>query len=483
MSKLHYLPLLFVITSICLSSCEGNNSGPSTTTTGDATFILDPEEGGSQMLALEFANSWEVTESPSWCTVSPASGEAGQVEMTVSASSANENLMEREGTFKIRLASSEEVEYWVVQRGTEGISVLRQDAYALDTGEDVTFRIEGNVPVTAESISTDAEWLTVKSVETSDSVLLGDGRTNSEYYTGEIVLSVENNTGAGQRSGAVTIDGQEVTVHQTAAFDGWDNTFYRRSTVQRFTATWCGFCPAMGEAYKEAEKALPGRFVPINMHPLSSDGSLSWDGTDHFDKLYGIYESYPVSIINGIAKVSNQYVIATTTKMMTLLAEEAVSDFPSQTNIMAFSSISEADRTVHVDAFVAMKDQKDYRITVLLLEDSIIASQLDGTGILTDSEMENYVHEHIARAALTDLDGDIISGSGERTVAHISLESAIPQSVISRKHLSIAIYVSYAGSPDKSLCDVSGITYLDTGYFIDNAVALPANGSTEYLFE
>ena len=203
MSKLHFLPLLLAITSICLSSCEGNNSGTSTTTTGDATFILDPEEGGSQMLALEFANTWEVTESPSWCTVSPASGEAGQVEMTVSASSANENLMEREGTFKIRLASSEEVEYWVVQRGTEGISVLRQDAYALDTGEDVTFRIEGNVPVTAESISTDAEWLTVKSVETSDSVLLGDGRTNSEYYTGEIVLSVENNTDAGQNSGAV----------------------------------------------------------------------------------------------------------------------------------------------------------------------------------------------------------------------------------------------------------------------------------------
>lgn len=268
-------------------------------------------------------------------------------------------------------------------------------------------------------------------------------------------------------------------MNQVAEFSDWDKEFYRHSVIQRFTATWCGYCPAMGEAFNQADEADPGRFVPVNLHPMNSDSDLAWEGTSYYEDLYSIFNEYPVAVINGITKVINQPVIGVSAKMMTAVADEAVLNFPSRTNIMAYSSLS--GRDLHVDAFVAVKSGGNYRITAFLLEDGVVAAQSDGTGILTDPD--NYRHEHIARALLTAEDGEPVTVSEENSVAHFVLDSTLPSSVIDKDNLSVAIYISYEGVPDEALCGVAGIQYIDSGYIIDNGAALPANGMAEYSFE
>lgn len=180
---------VFIILLFSLFSCDEQGS-EELALTGDATFVLGYESGAETMTSVGFNESWEVVNVPTWCTVSPMSGEAGNVDITVTARSNNEEIPEREDVFKIRLASSQEVEYWIIQRGTPSVSVKHDAYYALPGGEDITVNIEGNIPLDESSVIPSSDWVSVKSVELPEPALLGDGKTSSEYYKGHVVLTV-----------------------------------------------------------------------------------------------------------------------------------------------------------------------------------------------------------------------------------------------------------------------------------------------------
>lgn len=475
-----FMTVLCAVSVLCAAvSCDGGEDGGPGTLTGDATFILESAGGSADTAALEFNGPWEVTGAPSWCDVSPASGEAGKYVLTVTASSVNEDFAEREGVITVVVDGSAEVGYQVYQRGVPGLRFSVEDAYASDGGGEIRIPAEGNIDMDPSFISCDSDWIGYVSAEASEPSYLSDGETLSEYWTGALVLSVSaNGTGAARdavvalNAGGVT---SEVTVHQVAPVD-WDRTFYRRSTLLRFTATWCGFCPIMNAAFEQAVEEKPGRFVAINVHPYNSEGGLSWEGTEDLQSLYGVTD-YPSAIFNGFAKFINTSSSGSTARIMTLLADEAVEDFPSQTNIMAAASTT-GNRMVQVDAFIAAREDGNYRVTVMVLENGIVYQQTDYSA--PQGAQTDYVHNHIVRGALTDVAGDPVAGLTAGTTAHVSVSGTLPASISDMDNAYVVVFVTRDADAGSG---VPQVTVLDTGEIVDNVVEVPLDGMTEYKYE
>lgn len=403
--------------------------------------------------------------------------------VTVTALSRNTQIKERESTITFTLNSTEEVSCKVIQRGTDNISFQTVGAYALPTdGSSITMPIEGNIPFDPSYLSIDTDWLTFDSITgISDSTLLSDGKTMSRYYTAEIIMTVKGNETSGIRSCDVVLDipgsGSTLNVIQVYSAD-MDRTFYRHSAMLRFTATWCGNCPIMGTAFENVETEMPGRYVPLNIHPLSSDYGLGWSGTASLEKMYEV-TGYPMVAINGFVSFYNMSAVSTTSLMMSRVAEEAVTNFPSKTNIMAFSSLK--DNTIQIDVFIAAKESGDYLVSAFVLEDGIIAPQTDSQGILSDPQ--HYTHKHIVRECLTGLTGDPVPAFPAGGMTHVSITGELPSNVANPDNTYIVIYTSYAGEPDESLCTVPAVTYRSSGYIIDNAISVPMNGMTGFEYE
>lgn len=466
--KKNFVAIVFL--SFCLLSCESHSGDEPFADFPDVTFILESgQESSIYRDGFLFESAWRIEDAPDWCDIEPSEGNAGMTGFQVTAIAPNTDLTEREGAIRIRIEGAGTVDMWVVQRGTEGISFRQGTLYATGEECEVSVDIEGNIPVVPDDVVCDADWAAFSGVEYSDSTVLGDGRTKSLYYTGRMIFSLGANEDPDIREVSLTVCGQQISLVQAGVFDGWGRNFYRRSVMQRFTATWCGYCPAMAEAFDLAEEDVPGRYVPVNMHPDNSDASLAWSGTGYFEQLYSI-SGYPASVVNGVACLYNELTVAVIAKKMVALAEEAVEDFPSETNIMAFSSLE--DGVINLSAFVAMKEENGYMINIVLLEDGVETSQTGYSG--------TYRHEHIARGMLTDNGGDPVQCAGSRSVALMTYSYELPSNVVDPENLSLAIYITVPGSVEGSL---PGIMYMDSGFFADNAAMLPVNGSVEYQFE
>lgn len=462
--------IAIVLLSVSLASCEQQGSDGLSNDFPDVTFILESgQESSVYQDGFVFESAWTVEDVPEWCSIEPTGGDAGAVGLRLTANSRNADLKEREGSVRINIEGSGTVEMWVVQRGTEGVRFLQDSMYATGEGGEVSVNIEGNVAIAPESVVSDVDWAVLSEVEYSDSAVLGDGRTKSLYYTGRMIFSLSTNEEPDSREVVMSIGDQNISILQVGAFNDWNRDFYRRSVMQRFTATWCGYCPAMGEAFDQTEEEIPGRYVPINMHPSNSDASLAWSETGYFEQLYSI-SGYPTAVVNGVACLYNELTVAVIAKKMAALAEEAVEDFPSATNIMAFSSLE--DGVINLNVFVAMKEKNDYRINIVLLEDGIETSQSGYTG--------TYRHEHIARGLLTDEGGDPVECDGSQSVTLLTYSYGLPSEAVDPGNLSLAVYITEPGSAEGYL---PGVVYMDSGLFADNAAILPVNGSVDYKFE
>jgi thiol-disulfide isomerase/thioredoxin len=62
----------------------------------------------------------------------------------------------------------------------------------------------------------------------------------------------------------------------------------------RFTADWCGYCPAMASNIAKAQELYPDKVEAIHIHGTSS--GLIFNEYSALDKLYGI-DGYPTGIM------------------------------------------------------------------------------------------------------------------------------------------------------------------------------------------
>lgn len=85
----------------------------------DSTGTTIAQSGGVSTASIEADTGWTVTSSPSWVTVSPASGESGTTAITFTIK--KNNFSSRTGTVVFTDNGGNEAEYTIDQGGTDGL--------------------------------------------------------------------------------------------------------------------------------------------------------------------------------------------------------------------------------------------------------------------------------------------------------------------------------------------------------------------------
>lgn len=113
------------------------------------------------------------------------------------------------------------------------------------------------------------------------------------------------------------------------------------------------------------------------------------------------------------------------------------------------NSYDPATRTVNASISMLPLNtlEGENRLTVLLLQDSIVDVQLVGS-----VRVANYVHRHVLRDVISSPTGDVIAepliGGEDAVVKNYSV--VLPAS-FDEKHCSIVAYVHHGGNPDKKV--------------------------------
>lgn len=227
----------------------------------------------------------------------------------------------------------------------------------------------------------------------------------------------------------------------------WGEEFFHRSLVMRFTATWCGYCPIMGESIRMAQEALPGKLEVVALH----DGGSNY----YFSPAQTLMAQYyitglPTSIVDGRVEILNY-----DSWYASMLIEDAVYEaedlYPAVTGIGFTSTLSGQNLTADISVYARVAD--DYKVTVLLLEDGIIGPQ-NGYG-------DRYVHDNIARMALTDISGQSFRTSTDDSVYKFTCTATVPSSY-NRDNLRLLVYVQRSfGNRNKVQSGNYGNYYVD----------------------
>ncbi len=475
--------LLAGIASICLTSCNPDNGG-GTNVGGElyeGTVILDAQQGSTARKLVVSDVDWTASNTNQWFMLSAMSGPAGESELGIISTSANEDVKERVGSFKI----GTDVTY-VVQRGIITTNIDIKEALVTVGQKEVLIPITGTFPIADIDVNVEVPWASYSSIELiRDSELLADGETYSNFYEAAIRIAIneENNAEANRKGSVMVIAGEQqfsidlVQLGTNSSEVDYTKDFYRATVAIKGTGTWCGYCPPMAVQLHETEAKYPDRFYVMNVY--NGSGSLSWEEEDALLGHYNL-NGFPNAYANGYVNIPPYG--SGLADMAEGLIHEAIKYYPSNVAIAASSEVSGDNITL--DVRLAAKASKEYKITVYLMEDGIVKAQEDYEDVLEDAE--NFVHNGIVRETFTD--GHVDGGNAiDLPIGEIvtkTFNAKVPSSVVDVNNTRILVYVTYEGGPNPEVPTVELAEYKNYGYIIDNAVVIPTvGGEIDFRYE
>lgn len=308
------------------------------------------------------------------------------------------------------------------------------------------------------TVVSDAPWCTV----------------NPQSGSGDAVISVRASENEGDRARSTTLtirteDGllvKTVSVVQSGHTSGtagdWKtDPFVHKSLAMRYTATWCGWCPRMNKSVHRAMELYPDKISYVALHGGGSD--LQFNQVEPLMSQYGI-SGFPTGVVDGRIQVQNEE-IETTARNIVNAVKETEERYGTVTGFEINTSVS--GRSAQADVAVHVKKAGNYKITVLLLEDGIVNAQTN----YEEGDNPRYVHDNVARVAMTDVLGEAFTVAEDFSVKNFSFSAGIPSSC-SLVNLHVLVYVQRA---------FGSYPVIQSGgygeYFVDNSadVALGEN--------
>ena len=307
----------------------------------------------------------------------------------------------------------------------------------------------------------DPEWITLVS---------GEG-----VKEGRVVFRVAANTVPSERTGMIQFcagsNCYNVEVRQEAGVQDIDEelfnkTFYHRSLGMRFTADWCGYCPNMAAAFSTVQEQLPDKFEVVNLH--GSGSGLYFSSTGALESQYGI-SGYPSGIVDGRTDIPNFTEQSAIVSLVTSTISETESTYPTVSGISFNSSIS--GQTLTADVTLYLKKADNYKVTVVVLEDGIVGYQANYYG----DTYYDYVHDGVARIAMSDITGDSFTTSSDNQTRTFSYSAEIPADCV-KDNLRVLVYVQRAFGSQPV---ISSGNY--GGYYVDNCASAKAGTSLDLV--
>lgn len=333
--------------------------------------------------------------------------------------------------------------YILVKNGDETVSegVVLKD---LDSGKEITSPF---IPEKAGKYRIQAEYRRKLSEEVSFDVLdktLSIEVSDAELSVGESVeFTVKDASGKDITSSAkimISSTGEEVSsdlvMDEAGAFvfraeaggeysDEVKVYVYsgeRKSLLQKFTATWCQYCPSMTSAISSYMEKNPGMAVSMSVH--ASDVLAVEEGTE-LGTRYGIM-NFPTLVVDAEGKVMLQSESATVSNIKE--AVQAGMDGNTEfCDLAAGAVLKGSELIVNVGAKAA---SGSYGICIALLQNGI---KVNG------GKEPDGIYNHVLRGYATSIDGestgDLSDGMFYTCSKSISVSTSWP-----KENLSVIVY-------------------------------------------
>ena len=309
------------------------------------------------------------------------------------------------------------------------------------TAAPVTVNVTSNLPWT---VASDAAWCEVS--------------PSSGENDGSFDITVSENVSYDSRMANIKVSAVDGSLSRTIAViqspaqreegdDSWvEAEFVHRSLAFRFTADWCGFCPMMATAMKDAQKELPGKLEVISVHGGGS--GLACSASKTLANNYPI-DGFPTGLVDGRTYIAN-YAIPVTTSLIVEAVNETESKYETVTAASWTSKVSGSQVTLDLSAYI--KKAGSYKITALLVEDKVISYQADYNNGASDA----YEHNGIIRAALSNVLGENVEVTEDAQVKTFTYSAELP-SECNKDNVRVVVYIQRKDS--------------DNSYYVDNTAS------------
>ncbi len=196
----------------------------------------------------------------------------------------------------------------------------------------------------------------------------------------------------------------------------------RRVFVEDYSGHHCGNCPRAAEALHDLECKYGNQIIPLTVHvgffadviygpPFDTDHR-----TDAGNELDSYFGNSGAGLPNGMVnrKEYNGSSVVAYPEWDTKVEEYL--EFPAQAEVLISTSYNSGSRDLDIDVDVEVLsdlDAANYNLTVYLVEDSVIAAQLDYEAEPT--EIEDYHHMHMLRGDVNGTWGENVTSSAVST--------------------------------------------------------------------
>jgi hypothetical protein len=403
-------------------------------------FSISPEkvemaaEGGTFDITVTANTPYHISSTPDWVTQKSQKDNVYTFEVGF-----NEGSSERSGVIVICDEVGTCLSCTVRQEGVKPFDV---------SPKQVNVRYDGgtfDITVTSSygyHINSKPDWVTEKSVNGKVHIFEVGPSSLSEARSGAITFCDDVGTCL---SVSVRQEGDPESID-------WSKDFFHSSLLMVFTSTEMSRYPSFRTQVADilSQSALSAEI--INLHTSGKLGSID---------ISSLLQSYNLNNFPAIVVDGRRVLMFYNGGQANLKAYLNETQVNNQVSSAIGMESSFTGQDLGLDVRIYLKDAGRYKVTVFITESGIIPPQRDISG--TD---EHYRHDDVARAVLTDVQGDPFTASAN-SVKKLHYRFNVP-SGYEKDNLKILVVVQKAFGSGSRIVD-DGADYGD--YYVDNCVS------------
>lgn len=279
----------------------------------------------------------------------------------------------------------------MVPEGVLRIFADGQTEIPADGSTEVVFRVMYG----SQDVSTSSEMNLIRTFEGDESRLSAGINTFSTTTPGTYTFTARY-----YDDGAVYTD-NEVTVTAVPTGDIQTSDWEQKVLAFQFTSTTCIGCPDLTAALKSIASERPGVLCPVAFH-------LDYQGADPMTiqqsrqfaaEFIGSSVTLPALFFN---MHQPENAMSNIKAVIDAELDRELDSYVPECGVAVASEWNQGDRTASVSVRIKSNRQQKCRIAVFIVEDGIVATQIDDP---------DYVHDNVVRTVLSEgIYGDYVNG-------------------------------------------------------------------------
>ena len=217
----------------------------------------------------------------------------------------------------------------------------------------------------------------------------------------------------------------------------------QRVLLEKYTGVRCKNCPDGDAVIYAALESYGHKLVALAIHdsssftrPYGNDARLSTAEGEEWSNYFGI-SAYPTAMANR--KYNDGYSLFNPAGGVNAEVDEALGE-PTRVALAVTSDRNGAAYTIDVDIEFLQDVADPLTLTLLLMEDSVRATQLQPDGSTKDT---NYIHNHLLRDVITNAWGADISADGKAgTKRHARFAYTVQNPLWKPEHCKVVAFIS-----------------------------------------